>query len=85
MKKSENKDLTKDCKGCLSMDPSDLKLPCIYMSYFKTNQNGKCPCSNCLVKVVCEEACEDLMQLAKEIRTKRTKTKHKERHEKNTQ
>jgi len=56
------------CKGCSSMNSDDLELPCIYLSYFKTNQNGECPCSNCLVKVVCEEACEDLTQLAKEIR-----------------
>jgi hypothetical protein len=39
-------------------DPPHNDSPCDYAQY---NQDGKCPCTNCLVKMICDpySACED--------------------------
>jgi hypothetical protein len=39
-------------------DPPYNDSPCDYAQY---NQDGKCPCTNCLVKMICDpySACED--------------------------
>ena len=58
MKKTHND----SCKGCYATNPDNINLLCVYLFHFKTNQNRKCPCSNCLVKVVCADSCSELAQ-----------------------
>ncbi len=41
------------CKGC-TMYENDTH--CIII---ENKKDGKCPCKNCLVKVVCEYSCEE--------------------------
>ena len=52
------------CKGCCVYmpdgDPHD-----IGCTLFDSNNKGQCPCSKCIVKVMCEEPCEDYEQFRK--------------------
>lgn len=61
MKKTHNN----FCKGCSAVDPDNINLPCMYLFCFKTNQDRKCPCSNCLVKVMCRESCSELSHIVR--------------------
>lgn len=51
------------CRGCLSYD---FEYPVGECALTKTliRMFPDCPCLNCLVKVVCNEVCEDLANLA---------------------
>ncbi len=50
------------CKGCLVVD---------YCNYVKYNRNGVCPCTNCLIKMVCEDTgdslCDEWKNPTKEV------------------
>ncbi len=45
-----------NCDGCFTLINLNGYLSC---SYFFNNKDGSCPCTNCLVKVICEEACSN--------------------------
>lgn len=49
------------CEGCRSYAGIDS----MYCSYMKFNQNSKCPCTLCIVKMVCLKACQDWKQFKK--------------------
>lgn len=52
-----------DCEGCLTIDRcQDEGNP-----YYRGKYNIKCPCTICLVKVVCGTPCEDYMAFEAEI------------------
>ncbi len=45
------------CKGCathLAQNENHHDCP-----YYKDNQDSSCPCSNCLVKMMCGDPCDD--------------------------
>jgi hypothetical protein len=45
------------CEGCLSYTGCYLiAYSCLFDFY---NNEGQCPCSNCIVKCMCEVNCED--------------------------
>lgn len=50
------------CKGCVIFE---------YCNYSKYNKNGVCPCTNCLIKMVCENTgdnlCDDWKKPTKEV------------------
>jgi len=45
------------CKGCLTYGEKYDKCEGSIASLF--NLKGKCPCSNCLVKMMCRKSCND--------------------------
>lgn len=42
------------CKGCRSY-ASPGHLPCTWKTY---NESGKCPCSLCIIKGMCNDSCD---------------------------
>ena len=44
------------CKGCIT-DHYETGTHHCYWDYY--NKDGTCPCSNCLVKMMCNEACDE--------------------------
>ncbi len=54
---------THDCKGCLGIDHD-----CYYDSYI---EELKCPCTICLIKVVCNEACNSFDEFTEQYRQHR--------------
>lgn len=56
--------MTNECEGCRSFNKNH---SCEAWIQDTTNED-KCPCSTCLVKGICKEACEDFknMYLIKE-------------------
>ena len=61
------------CKGCHSYDNIDGK--CWAISYgcgFIGMESIDCPCANCLVKIMCNWACDDLIKVREEVHNKRT-------------
>lgn len=44
--------IEENCKGCLTYSTSDAK------HCSSDNSNGKCPCTTCVIKVMCNDACE---------------------------
>lgn len=46
-----------NCYGCIGYEASEYILLCI-----SHNKNGKCPCTNCIVKPICNERCENNFQ-----------------------
>ncbi len=46
-----------NCKGCFSLDRKML-LNCSFNSK-NMNIDGECPCTNCLVKVICFNSCKE--------------------------
>ena len=49
------------CEGCFGLDPVFLVLAegaCIYSRF---NKYGECPCSTCLVKMMCNNLCEEFI------------------------
>lgn len=43
------------CDGCETYRGPGEYFDC---SYHKNNQDGSCPCSNCIVKVMCGDPCD---------------------------
>jgi hypothetical protein len=43
------------CKGCITHDDELADYKCYWDSH---NKDGSCPCSKCLVKVMCNVACD---------------------------
>lgn len=43
------------CDGCLTYVP-DKGSSCKFSGY---NYDGKCPCTNCIIKMMCGEPCND--------------------------
>jgi hypothetical protein len=52
-----------NCYGCITFIRES---ECSY-SYIN-NENSKCPCSQCIVKVMCENMCTDFMSYRNYIR-----------------
>ena len=46
----------KECVGCFEYKTIKTKLYCIFITY---NIQDKCPCRLCLIKGMCQVACED--------------------------
>ncbi len=44
----KNKETSKHCIGCVSL-----------ICYKEDNINGDCPCTHCLIKMVCDLQCEE--------------------------
>ena len=44
--------MTDYCRGCYSIFWIE------YCPYIKHNSDGKCPCSKCVVKVMCDQPCD---------------------------
>lgn len=49
--------LSKYCKGCITNNQFSHEGP--YCGIMRFNYNGQCPCSVCVIKVMCEVPCED--------------------------
>jgi hypothetical protein len=47
------------CEGCLSHIYFLEKGEVIYCTLKEYNDEGQCPCSRCIVKMICEHACND--------------------------
>jgi len=55
------------CKGCATYkvkNSSDKLIPC---SYLPDNIDGNCPCTECIIKVMCEHMCDRYISFAKHI------------------
>ena len=52
------------CKGCTIYNPEDDNDQCNYAS---TNNEGACPCSHCIVKVICWEMCPPFKAFKQEM------------------
>ena len=48
-------DISKHCDGCMSLVHNDILDICGFCNY---NQNGECPCTLCVVKVMCDTSCD---------------------------
>jgi hypothetical protein len=46
------------CKGCYTF-LKDLTLPDPGCAHNHFNLNGECPCTECIIKVMCSESCSD--------------------------
>ena len=44
------------CVGCISYIASKYDLYCLYSRY---STNGECPCSECVIKVMCKDPCNE--------------------------
>jgi hypothetical protein len=55
---SKNINISNDCKGCLYISPSDGIICKIHSSELFKNVTEVCPCSNCLIKGICKDACK---------------------------
>ena len=44
--------MSKECEGCISYDYDEEYCP------FQGDENEQCPCSDCILKSVCEAPCE---------------------------
>jgi len=44
--------LMKNCEGCASKCDINLRV-------FNNKENRICPCTNCLIKMVCEDSCKE--------------------------
>ena len=42
----------KDCLGCLCVTEQGAKPGCLFRDYI-----DKCPCHNCIIKVMCKDMC----------------------------
>lgn len=53
--------MSDECKGCIAYYYNKQQKKYICFNGLKPNQTetDSCPCSNCLIKVVCEIECED--------------------------
>lgn len=47
------------CDGCFSYVYSVSRGKILYCSFKEYNEEGQCPCTTCVVKVMCEHACND--------------------------
>ena len=60
-KKQKFLELNSPCSGCDSFNTTyndylgDYIEPCFHIPY---NENGDCPCTNCLIKVMCGQECD---------------------------
>lgn len=45
------------CKGCLTLKYYARVGPETYCSYVRYNKEGKCPCTLCIVKCMCDQGC----------------------------
>ena len=57
------KSINKHCKGC-TINPESSPLECLVD---KSNENGECPCSICLIKMVCAEECDTYQEYQNKI------------------
>jgi hypothetical protein len=46
----------KYCNGCYSILFSDIFNECTFHPY---NDNGNCPCTKCIIKMMCDDPCDD--------------------------
>ena len=45
------------CEGCITLkDPYGKGISCYWYSY---NKDGSCPCTNCLIKMICDLFCDN--------------------------
>ncbi len=45
----------KHCKGCYAYTRTE-RSPCSISGY---NKKGECPCTTCIIKVMCNKTCDD--------------------------
>ena len=56
--------ISEHCKGCMTYDvcrygrESVAVCTCRIETTFKTNPNGECPCTDCIVKSMCQDECK---------------------------
>jgi hypothetical protein len=66
------------CEGCCvykRVDPDD-----VACRHILQNDEGQCPCTKCIIKVMCEEPCEDYLDFRKlAIKRERTETMENKR------
>jgi len=43
------------CNGCLTHYGPSPELNCQYLPF---NKDGECPCSKCIVKMICSQTCD---------------------------
>jgi hypothetical protein len=46
--KNEQEIIENYCRGCISL-----------ICFIGDNVNGECPCTNCLIKMICDDQCEE--------------------------
>ncbi len=52
-----------NCEGCLSYDKYERGGTCGAGVRVRTKNGLHCPCSNCLIKVMCNSGCEKFLKL----------------------
>ena len=55
------------CNGCLTKSGPAPELDCVYIRF---NENGVCPCTHCVIKVMCDIQCEDYDTWTKPLEVK---------------
>jgi hypothetical protein len=55
MKRIEKVKKYENCCGCLTHQED--KIDCMYSKY---NNHGECPCTNCILKMVCSLSCDQM-------------------------
>ena len=53
-----------ECRGCMSFKPH-ISLECRDEAMLHLSETEQCPCSTCLVKVICTMGCEDFKNYAR--------------------
>jgi len=61
------------CTGCLTFIDfisagSEFKRRCHYSTY---NEEGQCPCSTCIIKMMCQNICVDFHTFENSVKSKR--------------
>ncbi len=55
----------KNCKGCRTLISIEkLNHDCCYYTY---NENGDCPCTLCVIKAMCDKACDNYDEWTKKF------------------
>jgi len=60
-----------NCRGCATYEDvrQGVDRSLIYCSYRIVNKDGRCPCTKCVVKVMCETACVVYNKYVKKLRS----------------
>jgi len=49
----------KYCKGCYTLSYVYLYGPKLECTYVRYNKDGQCPCTKCIVKMICQQGCPE--------------------------
>ena len=54
------------CKGCGSKIHAYTGAKCLFLDRNEDNEDGRCPCTRCIVKGMCKDSCQTFEKVSRE-------------------